>query len=496
MSVFSDILRFYYDNIDVNPIGKSNVFKITVKSQNPKTSALVANEIVNAFKEYVASTRDDIINLSKEQVDKQVSALQNKINHDRSILAKKKIEYNFDKVSEVKRQIGNLEWRLKEILRTRDKLYASGLASINKTMKEDRLKEVIQYDNTIEELNEEINDKYAEKNSLISSNQIDEIDEIEKAISTNQKLLSKILENREVSQLAIVTTSNQVRTLDSALVPIEPIKTKGLKNLFFALILGLGTSFGIAYMIELMDTSFKNVNDVENFLKLPILATIPDISALSFQKNPKSTAIESFRTLRTNIKFLGKDMKTFVFSSPTPESGKSLISSNLGLLMNSSDDKVVVIDTDLRKSNIHHLFKIERSPGLSDILEGKVSLKDGMRKLKENLYVITAGSTCKNPQKMLESKEMDDLLEELKKQFDYVLIDSVPAILLTDAQIIASKADATILVLNAQITKKDDAAAAKKSFTAHNCNLVGAIFNKVDTYRDKYYYRYKYNKYY
>jgi capsular exopolysaccharide synthesis family protein len=488
----TEILNFYRKNIFVTPIGKSNVFQVKVYSQYPEDSANVANELVSSFEEYVSSTNNQILNLSGHQADKQVEALQNKIYQDKQLLERRKTELDYIRVTELQRQIDTYEKYLGELITKRHRKYAEGFLENVDGEQEEIFEEVDQYDEMITELEATIKAKYAEREGLVTSAAMAEINELEKTIETNQKLLTKILENKEVSALAILTLSKQVRILDRALVPIEPVKTRGIINLLVALFLGLGIGLGISYMIESLDTSFKDTNEVEEILKIPVLSIVPDIASLS--KNPKPITLEAFRTLRTNLRFIAKNAKVFAFTSATPESGKSLVTSNLALMMNSSEDKVVVIDADLRKSNIHHIFKTERSPGLTDYLEGKVSLKEVVRKIKnkKNLYVITAGTHSDNPQKMLESNKMKNLILSLKKQFDFVLIDSVPSVLWVDAQISASEADATILVLNAKTNKKDEVVAAKKSFISHNCNLVGAVFNKADEKKDRYYYRYKY----
>jgi capsular exopolysaccharide synthesis family protein len=145
------------------------------------------------------------------------------------------------------------------------------------------------------------------------------------------------------------------------------------------------------------------------------------------------------------------------------------------------------------------MFKIDKEPGLADVLMGTANAKDVVKKIKDNLYVMPAGTKTKNPQKLLESEKMNKLLEEVEGQYDYVLIDSVPSLLLADAEILAAKVDATILVLNAKATKKDEALATKKNFDKiKNARLIGSIFNYASGQKDRYYYyyHYGYHKYY
>jgi capsular exopolysaccharide synthesis family protein len=509
INVFSDsdkdqltkVIQFYSDNIIFKQSGstKSQVYIVTVNSQYAEDSAAVANALVKKFELYVDAARKTVVNLTINQGNKQVSALQEKINVLVQKLEEKKKAVSYDKVAVLDRYIDIYESHIKELVVNRDSLYGWWLYAENETVKADAEQALKRQDEKIDMNQKELEKKLIEKSSLITSENYNEIKEIESSIDLHRKVLATVLENKETNELAnslnILMSSKTIRLVNPAFAPIKPEQSTTVKNILFALIIGLALSGGLAYGIDLMDPRFKYVDEAEKVLGLPILAKIPEIESLTKVKSlviDESSVLEAFRTLRTNIRFTGIKNKVILFSSPAAKAGKSLTVANLGLIMDTYNDKTVIIDADLRLSNIHHLFKLERQPGLSDVIEGKAELKNVIKKVKNNLYIIPAGTTVKNPQKLLESAKMSEMLNVLKKKFDYVLIDSVPINYFTDGQILASKSDATIIVVCPQ-NSKSDAIETKKILNAHNSNIIGIVFNKVNKYNEKYYY---YNKYY
>lgn len=209
------------------------------------------------------------------------------------------------------------------------------------------------------------------------------------------------------------------------------------------------------------------------------------------EKDPKSIAAESYRTLRTNIQYssFDKEYRVIVVTSSEPGEGKSTTSGNLALSLAQSEKKAILIDCDMRKPSIHKKFKISNIYGLSDVLVGKETLDDATSK-RGNLTILTAGKIPPNPSEMLGSKAMSNLLEELKKDFDYIILDTPPVQAVTDSQILSTKADGTILVVRAERTKKDSVQNSINLLKKVNANIIGTVLNGVDNNRNKYFYYY------
>ncbi|WP_097033169.1 CpsD/CapB family tyrosine-protein kinase [Clostridium tertium] len=210
------------------------------------------------------------------------------------------------------------------------------------------------------------------------------------------------------------------------------------------------------------------------------------------EKEPKSIAAESYRTLRTNIQYssFDKEYKVIMVTSSEPGEGKSTTAGNLALCLAQGDKKVILIDCDLRKPSIHKKFKISNVVGLSDVIVGKEELVTALHRYNKNLVILTSGKIPPNPSEMLSSKAMTALIENFKGNFDYIILDTPPVQAVTDSQILSTKADGTILVVRAEKTKKDSVENAIGLLNKVNANIIGTVLNGVDNGRNKYYYYY------
>lgn len=199
---------------------------------------------------------------------------------------------------------------------------------------------------------------------------------------------------------------------------------------------------------------------------------------------------EEFKKIRTNLKYTStKSNRTILITSSEAGEGKSTVSISLASSLADDNKKVVLVDCDLRRPSLHKYLKISNSSGVSDILVGKKSFLSYIRKINDNLSIITAGYKSLNPMELLDTEEMENLIKELKSKFDYVIIDSPPITVVSDAQILSSKVDGIIVVVNAEQTKKDKLNLCRKLITNVNGNIIGGILNNVVT-------KNKLNKYY
>lgn len=213
-------------------------------------------------------------------------------------------------------------------------------------------------------------------------------------------------------------------------------------------------------------------------------------------KSPKSIPAESYRTLRTNIKYssFDEEIKTILITSSEPEEGKSTTVGNIALSFAQEEKKVMIVDCDLRKPTVHKKFGISNSKGLSEIIVGRNSkiedIKKYVQKYNDNLDIIPAGKIPPNPSEMLSSRAMEELLKKLQSEYDYVIIDSPPVHAVTDAQVIATKVDGVVLIVRAGKTKKESVLAAKNSLEKVNAKIIGTVLNGMEQSKEKYYYYY------
>lgn len=210
------------------------------------------------------------------------------------------------------------------------------------------------------------------------------------------------------------------------------------------------------------------------------------------EKQPKSVEAESYRILRTNIMYssFDKKIKRILVTSSEPGEGKSTTSGNLALAFAQDEKKVILIDCDLRKPSLHKKFRISNNRGLSDVIIDRDKLNKCIQKRTEYLDILTAGKIPPNPSEMLGSQAMSSLLDELSNVYDVIILDSPPVLAVTDAQILSTKVDGTVLVVRAEKTKKDTLLAAKGVLDKVNANILGTVLNGGDKNKDNYYYYY------
>ena len=210
------------------------------------------------------------------------------------------------------------------------------------------------------------------------------------------------------------------------------------------------------------------------------------------EKDPKSISAESYRTLRTNLQYssFDEEYKVIVVTSSEPGEGKSTTAGNLALSIAQGDKKVALIDCDLRKPSLHKKFGLSNTVGLSDVIVGKESISIVGHRYNNKLTVLTSGKIPPNPSEMLGSKSMKALIEALKKVFDYVILDTPPVQAVTDAQILSTRADGTLLVVRAEKTKKESVLNSVNLLKKVNANIIGTVLNGVDAKRSNYYYYY------
>lgn len=319
---------------------------------------------------------------------------------------------------------------------------------------------------------------------------------------------------KETSLTEDIRTGN-IRVVDAAEIPHSPIKPKKARNLLLAVILGLALSIGTAFFLERMDNTIKIPSDIKEHLKVAYLGPVPDFSDLPegdalkrgdpryaeeliTATNPKSTASEAYRGIRTNILFSSADVapQVILVTSSAPAEGKTLTAANLAVVMAQMGNRVLLIDSDMRKPKLNKVFRTSRDKGLSTILVGGCEIPDAIVTTKiPNLDIISSGPVPPNPSEIIGSRRMAAVLQELRKPYDRIIIDSPPITAVTDASILAKYADGAIIVVRYGETHLEIIKNGIHQLNAVNANIFGCILNCVNTGRESYYY-YQYNYYY
>ena len=212
--------------------------------------------------------------------------------------------------------------------------------------------------------------------------------------------------------------------------------------------------------------------------------------------DPRSPEAEAYRTLRTNVFHIdtSTELKTLLITSTRPGEGKTTTVANLAITVAEIGKSVVLVDSDMRRPSLHYLFGINKSPGLAEILQGKIEWADALRNPGvENLNIIPSGEIPPNPSELIGSKKMELFLNELKERFDVVLFDACSVLAVTDAAILAALTDGVLMVVMAEKTPREAILRALTLLKNVNSRLLGVVFNGVDIRRSHtYYYYYRY----
>ena len=288
--------------------------------------------------------------------------------------------------------------------------------------------------------------------------------------------------------------------------PSEPQKARSMA---IALVLGLMLGCGIALIRDWMDQRLRSAEEISAILGVPVLGVIPSMSknqnivtrGQKVHLDSGSAEAEAFRTVRTAV-FFGapkSETKTILVTSPAAMDGKTTIVSNLAIAMAQAGQKILVLDADFRRPMQHKIFETENgNKGLSSVLAGVTSLKEAIQATKVNgLQVMPCGPDVPNPSEVLNSETFAELLEQLSKEYDRVIVDSPPVMPVTDSQILAARCDITLVVLRADRSTRKVSMQAREGILSVGGKILGVVVNDVSRKSGRYgYYGYYYGPYY
>lgn len=354
---------------------------------------------------------------------------------------------------------------------------------------------------TIENLGLDINAENLQKD--IEAIQVDKTQILKITVKNNNPEVAKNIANELAKvftdQIKEIYNLENTSIVDEAEIENQPFNINHKKDLIIFTFVGIMMSSILIIGIYFFDDTIKNEKDIEKNVKLKNIGTLPldrDNNELIIEDNPKSQIVESIKTLRTNV-FYTTNKKTILVTSSRPQEGKSWIVNNLAVAFAQANKKVILVDTDLRKENNRNkIFDIEKGEGLSDfikeIVDDKVeNLQNSREYIKEtkipNLHILQNGTIPPNPSELITSEKMRKLLDLLKSMYDVVLIDGTPCMVVADSIALSSMVDSTILAVECGKTKINDIRKTKKSIEDVNGNILGAILNKSEAQRGKYY---------
>jgi polysaccharide biosynthesis transport protein len=309
---------------------------------------------------------------------------------------------------------------------------------------------------------------------------------------------------------SLSSSISNVRSLDKAQIPTEPVSPNMRSNVSLAAVLALVVGVGIIFLLVFLDRSIKSINDATQAAGVPVLGIIPQLTSADLDgdnddrkrdmyvhENPKSSIAECVRSLRTNILFSAADreLKTIAVCSANQREGKTTIVIYLGTAMAQSGQRTLLVDTDMRRPRLHKSTNVPLGPGLSNLLIGEEDYESLIKPTEvKDLYVLPCGPTPPNPAELLLTKRFETVLGELAKRFDRIILDSPPIQPVTDAVVLSKRVDGVVLVVRASKTVRDELRRSARMIRDVGGGIVGVIVNELDT-RDAYYGGYGYRGY-
>lgn len=352
----------------------------------------------------------------------------------------------------------------------------------------------------IENSQDEILLQKIELDAANSARQIDslqnKINLLEAKISDWQKTYSTLLATIRGGDI------NALRVVETATIPTTPFSPNVLMNVVTASAIGFVLALGGAFLIEYLDDSVKSPEDVERITSLSTIGGIAHIEGEDYSEKlvtanaPMLPISEAFRVLRTNLQFsfVDEPPNSISVTSPGPTEGKSITLANLAVVIAQSGRKVIIVDTDLRRPVQHRIFNLPNRHGLSDVVvDTKVSVSEQVQETSiENLYLLSSGALPPNPAELLGSSRMKAIIGDLESDFDLVIFDSPPVLVVADSVILGSYVDGVIIISDVGRTRSAELKRSVEELQRGRANVVGVVLNRVSSRASGYYYNHNY----
>lgn len=341
------------------------------------------------------------------------------------------------------------------------------------------------------------------------------------AVTTNPEIsaaLCNMMAQVAPDFLIRVVGAGSVEIIDPAVANYTPISANIPKNTLLGVLIGAVVAVAFIFVVDFFDDTVKDSDEISDLFNKAVLGEVQNITTdgsskkknkkhdshreprkLLTDKNIPFNVTESYKSIRTNILFsLGTSDKNIIaVSSANPEDGKSTVSANIAIAFAQTSSKVLLIDADMRKSVQHKSFHLSNTKGLSTLIVNMSTFEESIKKSSvENLDVLTAGPMPPNPSELLASAQYTEMLDKLSKVYDYIIIDTPPINVVSDAMIMSNSVSGILMVLKYGMTTYGDVTDAMKQFELANANLLGFVLNDIESGGRGSYYKYSYKYYY
>jgi polysaccharide biosynthesis transport protein len=481
----------------------TQIMELTVQDSNPRHTAEIANTLVQVLIEHNTNLQSGRYLATEESLDAQIDQVESQIKSIQSDVDKISNRSFQDQLSQTQAQIAPLQDEVSTLQQeiaalTVPKMTIEQRTEIaEKQARIDQIKPLLDlyqqiYSNLVV-LGKPV-DSGAEQSSRMT--------QLQSTLDLYQQLYLNLLSSRETIRLARLQNTPDIVQIEEAVVPGGSIRPRPLMNAALGAMIGLILAAGMVFLIEYLDDTLKTPEDVERALGVPVMGFVADLRVRRRKANdifilrqPRSAVAEAFRSLRTNIgsSAAERPIRTLLVTSTGPSEGKTTIVANLAAAFSQSKKRVVVMDADLRRPKIHRMFGLNNTKGLSNLFVDGERIQNVSQVDPElpNLLVIPSGDPPPNPAELLASTRMSQILEQISRHVDLILIDTPPS-MVADAQILAARVDAVLFVIQPGKTRANMAKAAMESFRRSGARVIGVVMNRIPRNRSSYYGGYKY----
>jgi polysaccharide biosynthesis transport protein len=453
--------------VKVTPIANTQLLTVTVTDTDPDRAAIIANTLVTVFSEQMQADQAARYADSEQNLQTQMDVLNQQIQTTSGDLAV------------LGQQIQNDNTTLNQLL-------GEDTSKLTQMELDQRATLIQQTQTTLQ-------------------SRLSQQAEMQTSLQNYRTSYSLLLQSFESIRLAENQSSSGILLKDPAVRSEVPIQPQPVRSAMLAAVVGLFLGAGIIFLIEFLDDSLRDPQEITRKWGIPVLGMIVTFNsnngnALITEKQPRSPVSEAFRSIRTNLQFASvtSPLHTLLVTSPSPEDGKTTIVGNLACVFAQVGRKVVVVDSDLRRPTLHKLFERPNRFGLTDQFINPQEYLNGTVQPTEvkNLFLLSSGSLPPNPSELISSHRMVEIIQTLEAQYEVVFLDAPPSLVVTDANVLANHADGVILVIRPSTTKRAAIKYTIEQLAQVKANIVGVVLNGVDVKKSRYgYYRGYYNKY-
>ncbi len=313
-----------------------------------------------------------------------------------------------------------------------------------------------------------------------------ELADLQRKYEVNERTYEFLLQKQAEMSINKASTVSSNRVLDRAVEESTPVKPNLMMIVGSSLLLGLITAMILAFLRDFLDQKIKTREDLASGTKIPFYGVVPYVrnaDKMFMLDDQQSIASEALRLIRTNLEFIATENKSkvIVVTSTVPSEGKTTISTNLAAVFGIGEKKCIVLSLDMRRPMLHKVFALTNKMGMSTVLSKKSMLKEVIwehKKIK-NLDIITSGPIPPNPSELMQSGKIEEIISELREEYDYIIIDSPPMGLVTDALLLMKQADISLVVFKSEFSEKEYVKSLEEIISSYDIKNVGLVLNGV-----------------